>query len=157
MTFGAVSAANASSGTVNFEGQIVDTPCSIQPGSDNQQVDFGTIALGSLNPGDTSAGQNFDIQLTGCDATTINTAEITFTGAAGHGDTFGVQGSAKNIGILITGAQGTIAPGGTDTRTLVNGNNVWTYVAAVAADTVATNLVTAGNFTSVANYTIAYQ
>ncbi|WDZ51809.1 fimbrial protein [Acinetobacter vivianii] len=160
MTLG-VSVANADSGSVNFSGQVVDTPCSIDADSLDQNVPFGTIALGSLAPGASSPGKTFDIKLIGCDTTTVNTAEITFNGDAGHGDTFGVKGGAKNIGILITGAQGPIAPGGSDTRTLVDGNNPLRYEAAVVADpageTDPLKAVTAGNFTSVANFNIAYQ
>lgn len=153
-----VSVANAN-GVINFSGQVVDTPCS-SGGSNggNPVVDFGTIALNALTPGSSAPAQAFEIKLLGCSTATLKNAVITFNGTAGPDDTFGVSGAAKNIGILIKG-QDVIAPGGSETRALVVGDNTFRYTAAVTADasTLPANKATVGNFTGVANYTVAYK
>ena len=156
LSLGGMTAANAN-GVINFQGQVVDTPCSIGGGSGVINVDFGTVSLGVLTPGQSSSAQTFDIQLDNCAVTTALDAEITFQGAAGHGDTFATAGTAQNIGIEINGGSGVIAPGGKDVRALVAGNNTLSYTAAVVADSDALNPVAAGDFTAVANYTIAYK
>ena len=42
-------AAFADGGTVNFNGQIVDSPCSIDPSSQNITVPMGTVSRAVLN------------------------------------------------------------------------------------------------------------
>jgi len=71
----------AADGTINFEGEIVDQPCSISPKSQNLTVPLGKVARTKLDGG---AGKKatpslFTIDLLGC-GDTAKGASVTFTG-----------------------------------------------------------------------------
>lgn len=73
--------AMADGGTVNFNGQIVDSPCSIDPSSENIIVPMGTVSRTVLNgaAGKKSTPSKFRILLTNCGASAKG-ATVTFTG-----------------------------------------------------------------------------
>lgn len=61
----------AADGTINFEGEIVDQPCSISPVSQNLTVPLGKVARTVLDgaPGKKSTASKFTIDLLACGAT----------------------------------------------------------------------------------------
>ena len=67
IALGFVSAANAAQdaghGTIEFYGSIIDAPCSIAPGDDNQRIPMGQIANVALKDGGKSTPENFYIHL----------------------------------------------------------------------------------------------
>lgn len=157
ISLGMISAAQATSGKVDFTGTVVDTPCSIEAGDLVQSINFGAISQSTLNDGGTSQPENFSIAIKGCDNTTLDTAEITFGGAAGHGDTFGVSG-VDNIGILVQHAGKAVKPGSSVERSLIPGDNTLSFEAMVMGDADGTaKPVGTGTFHSTADFTIAYK
>ncbi|HEX4502384.1 MAG TPA: fimbrial protein [Scandinavium sp.] len=159
-------AANAASdqghGKVTFTGSIIDAPCSINPDSIDQTVNLGEVSNVALkadgNTG-TSVPRNFEIKLENCDVTTLKTVSTTFSGAEGASDgSLGVTGTAKGASIILTNGDGVQIKMGeaSAARTLQNGNNTLLFSAYLQGDG-ASATVTPGDFTAVADFTLAYQ
>ncbi|WP_258130561.1 fimbrial protein [Achromobacter anxifer] len=74
-------AALAEDGRVQFNGEIVDAPCSVSPGATNLVVPLGKVSRASMDgaAGKHSTPAQFEIQLTDCSASAKG-ASITFSG-----------------------------------------------------------------------------
>jgi major type 1 subunit fimbrin (pilin) len=119
---GAFAAAN-DTGTVNFEGEIVNSICSIAPESQNMKVFLGKIAAKTFKAaGDESLPADFTIKLLDCpapDATTgkASVATVTFLGQKDRTDAtlllidnagqVGGVDAAKGVGIEISDSANT--------------------------------------------------
>lgn len=147
----------ASGGQITFEGLVLETPCSIDAGDLDQKVDFGIISKSQVNLGGQTPAKVFSIKLMDCEFATAGTATTTFNGQAGHDDTFGVSGQAKNVGVVLVSNGKRIAPGSNIQQPVQAGNNTLNFQAFVEGDPDTTKAVEVGDFTSVANFTIAYQ
>lgn len=51
--------ADAGSGTVTFTGSIIEAPCSIAPGEENQEVPLGQVSNVTLAAGGSSSAQPY--------------------------------------------------------------------------------------------------
>ncbi|MGQ3664455.1 fimbrial protein [Citrobacter braakii] len=160
MATGVATAADQGHGTVTFEGSIVDAPCSINSDSVDQTVQLGQVAASSLEDGGTSTPAKFSIKLGGCDVTTITDGvSITFTGNAdattADNLAFGAGSSAKGASIALADGEGKVIPLGTtsDPIALNGGDNTLNFQAYLVGGTAS---VTPGSFTSVTNFTLAY-
>ena len=70
-----------SSGQINFSGNITTAPCSVDGDNVNQTVALGSISTNIFSGvGSQSTAKDFQINLTGCNTTTLKTAQITFSG-----------------------------------------------------------------------------
>lgn len=151
-------------GTVTFTGSILNAPCSIAPGQDGEAltVDFGGIAQGVLEANSksgTSDPRPFTILLTNCDTLTLKTVTTTFTGSAGVVDgSLGLTGTAKGASIILTDGSSTQIKLGTATapQTLQNGDNHLNFSAYLQGNG-ASATITPGEFTSIADFSLAYQ
>jgi type 1 fimbria pilin len=156
-----VHAADQGSGTVTFTGSIIDAPCSITPESSKQTVPLGQVSAALLADEGTSTPQNFTIDLEKCDITTLKNVAITFNGSkdAVNSKLLGITGDAKGAGIVITDGSGTaITLGEASTpRLLGTGNNTLLFSAYLQGNSATAGSVVPGEFTSVANFTLAYQ
>ncbi|WP_320726759.1 fimbrial protein [Enterobacter sp. 118C5] len=110
-----LSAAQASTGTVNFSGSIVTASCSIAPGEggDASNINMGQIGNAILeangNTGET-APKPFTIKLEGCaPGTGANTVSAKFMGDAASADpkSFALNGSASGAHLVLTEKDGT--------------------------------------------------
>ncbi|CNI75243.1 MULTISPECIES: fimbrial protein [Yersinia] len=153
-------AADQGQGTVTFNGSIIDAPCSIAAGSDSQTVEMGQISNVALQNGGKSQSRVFDIKLENCDITTLKTVTTTFGGAesAAVPGLLGITGVAEGAGIAIVDGTGSVITLGTATaeQTLVTGNNTLAFSAYLQGSTVA-DAIKPGTFSSVADFTLAYQ
>ncbi|MFP2237302.1 fimbrial protein [Pseudescherichia vulneris] len=147
-------------GTVKFTGSIIDAPCGISADTQNQDVPLGAVAQHALENGGTSTPADFHLTLTQCDTATItNGMTITFTGTADATNAdelaFGAGSSAAGASIAITGPDGSVIPLATASSPIAlnDGQNQLNFQAYLHG-TGAT--VTPGTFTSVANFTLAY-
>lgn len=147
-------------GKVTFTGSIVDTPCSITPDSADQTVDLGHVSKTALENSGSSNSTPFTIQLEDCDVSTQSTVAVTFTGGADANDStlLGLNGTASGAGIVIADQSGDQLDLGTQSQaqTLLNGENTLQFAAWLKADDAAGGVV-AGDFSSVANFQLAYQ
>ncbi|MBE4913768.1 type 1 fimbrial protein [Enterobacter cloacae complex sp. P6RS] len=149
-------------GTVTFVGSIIDAPCSISPDSIDQTVKLGEISNVALNAnGNTGSSipRPFEIKLENCDTTTQKTVTATFTGAedsavANH---LGITGTASGAGIVLTDGSGKPIELGkpTDAHMLQDGNNTLMFSAYLQGD--GASAVVPGDFSAIADFTLAYQ
>jgi type 1 fimbria pilin len=82
---GSVFAADEGSGTVKFEGSIIDAPCSISASTQNQIIPMGAISNKSIFSKDGKLKSNFTIKLEDCTVATKKNVTITFDGPANAG------------------------------------------------------------------------
>lgn len=151
-------AADSGHGTVKFHGFIIDAPCSIDSQSADQTVEMGDISSDSLKAGGNSTPSPFTINLKNCSLDTANTVKATFTGAEGANGNLGITGDAKGASIVLTDGAGTKIRLGeeTDGQTLQDGDNSLMFSAYLQGDGASTT-VTPGEFTSITNFTLAYE
>lgn len=167
------------SGTVRFQGQIIDAPCSIAPESEDQTVEMGMISYSQLvGPGNNgkSTPVPFSIKLENCNIgmPSGDTVSITFNGVQSGKDnellalTGTADGSSVKMGegIAISNGSGDILPIGTasSAQKLNAGDNTLQFSAWVQNDYPEYNDYAnqdskfyVGEFTSVANFALSYQ
>lgn len=155
VSLGLATAAQAEQGKIEFKGTVLESACVIDSGDLNQQIDFQEIPQSRLNLGGKSDTQDFQIKLKNCDNSTMKNVDIAFSGNGGFGDTFGVTG-VDNLGVIIAQNGQAIAPGGSISNTLLQGDNTFDFQTYVMGDPAVGNDVTTGDFTSIANFVITY-
>ena len=163
MTLGTISMANAANqgnGSVTFTGSITDAPCSIEPGSLDQTVKLGDIASVQLKKGGKSTPQDILIKLVGCDVSTAKNVTTTFTGAESETTPglLAMKGSARGASIAINDVDGKLLPLGEKSKPqeVEDGQVTLRFSAYLQGDS-ASESVTPGEFSSVADFTLAYQ
>lgn len=156
---GAANAADQGHGVINFTGSIIDSPCSISADSDGQDVKLGEISTIALANNGTSTPKNFEIELDNCALKTHNSVSVTFTGAASasNANHLGITGTAAGASIALTDGGGKEISLGkaAPAQTLQDGTNHLLFSAYLQGDGASAS-VTPGDFTSVADFTLAY-
>ncbi|QKN79769.1 fimbrial protein [Scandinavium goeteborgense] len=148
-------------GQITFTGSIIDAPCSISPESQDQTVPLGEISSAALKDGGTSTAVPFTIDLDNCDTSglTDKTVSVTFTGAASDVGTnlLALNGDAKGAGIGIKDVAGNdiVLGTATDPQNVNDSNNQLHFSAFLQGDN-ASGAIIPGGFTSVAQFTLAY-
>ena len=175
---------NQGQGNITFHGYIIDAACSIGADSESQTVELGQVSIKQLEDKGVSRPQVFSIDLENCrmNETTEDESEgegegetravvytppsvtVNFGGSAalnadGSSDPekFGIMGTATGAGVVITDASGAIIPvGGTsEARELIEGNNTLGF-AAYLQGLDSNKAITAGEFTSIVDFTLSY-
>ncbi|AIN62487.1 fimbrial protein [Providencia stuartii] len=157
-------------GTINFVGTVVNTPCNIEQSSLKQTVDFGQLSRKALESGKPAEAE-FEIKFTGCDfanfgkdtegnPVAVKSMELVFTGQsyADKGNTLLATsaGNSNNLGILIDGFEFGKATDVLPRIANTNGENTLIFKAlAKAVDT--TKDVAEGRFSAISNFRITYQ
>lgn len=161
----AVSGANAAEkqgqGTVNFKGEVINSPCSISPESVDQTVQFGQISKAVLNNGGESVRKSVDIKLINCEFDGQKTVTASFSGATG--DTTKNELSTAGgtgVAVVMSAADGTqvqfdgTSPAGK--LAIKPGDNTLKYMAWVKKGTDTKGDVSEGAFEAVAQFNLAY-
>ena len=158
--------ADTTTGTIELQGELVNTACGLAPSSSPVSVDFGQVPVSLLQSGG-QATETKNIELQYCDTTIAQTATVSYnpTSINPADNTLAAftSGSASGAGIMLKDSASKAVVWNTDTTpvTLVNGNSIIPFVAILKAETQATGgaapVVTAGDFKSTINFTIAYQ
>ncbi|WP_273855347.1 fimbrial protein [Serratia liquefaciens] len=165
VAFGTISVAHAASnqgsGKVSFEGSIIDAPCSISPESTDQSVFLGQVANAALKNGGTSIPKAFEIALENCEIEKgKENVSVTFSGVEStvQPGKLALNGTAKGASIAITDGSGKLLKLGeaSPASEVVEGNTNLRFTAYLQGDGASTAIVP-GDFTSVANFTMAYQ
>ncbi|OKP28071.1 fimbrial protein [Serratia fonticola] len=161
MIAGGVNAADQGHGSVTFKGSIIDAPCSIDPETIDQTVNLGqvsNVALQADNNTGTSIPKNFQIRLEGCNLSTAKTVLTTFSGAEGANGLLGITGTAKGASIAITDGTGKLIELGQASKPqgIQDGSNTLVFSAYLQGDGASATIVP-GDFSSVADFTLAYQ
>ncbi|MCL0001155.1 type 1 fimbrial protein [Providencia rettgeri] len=159
-----VLAADMGHGKVTFKGSIIDAPCSISPDAIDQTVELGQISNMALVDGGKSSPRSFDIALENCDVTALTKGvQLTFSGAAASFDntnkTLGIVGTGSGAGVQITNGSGNIITLGTPTpfQNIQDGNNTLRFSAYLMGNGGDIKTITAGEFSSVADFTLSYE
>ncbi|HBR2043255.1 TPA: type 1 fimbrial protein [Klebsiella pneumoniae] len=154
VSFG-VNAADQGQGIVKFKGTVIDAPCSIAQGSEDQSINFGSISKSHLNADGISQKKDLDIMLINCEPN--KSVEVTFTGQTIAGATTEL-GTAGDTGtaVMISGQDGKFVEFGTKggAQALKAGDNTLHYSTWVKKATNGT--VKEGAFTAVANFNLTY-
>jgi type 1 fimbria pilin len=170
----AISVANAADqghGTVNFVGSIIDAPCSISPDTIDQTVNLGQISNRALLKGGKSTPRVFNIKLEDCDVANLTdkTVTTTFTGTESKANPgyLAIAGTASGAAIAITSDDGNNIKLGSASPTVKvqDGKNTLRFAAYLQGNPDVKNpggatvpaVIVPGEFTSVANFTLAYQ
>lgn len=110
---------HSGNGLVSISGSIIETPCSINTGDSKQTIDIGVMPRGVITRDGHSVGKPFSIQLLHCQVSRIGNKlhtrqsfRVTFDGKNERG-LFGIDGTAKGVGLQLTDAEGHIAYPGT--------------------------------------------
>ncbi|MGN7790329.1 fimbrial protein [Enterobacter sp. 22452] len=155
------SLAQASDGTINFTGEILDSACTVDIGTDNTMiVDLGKVAKTAFTGvGSTASAHSFKLNLTDCPDTVTSTT-VMFDGIAYAGDDTALaltadEGVATGVGVQISDAAQNVISLFTPSPsyTLVAGDNVLPFVARYIQKGAA---VTAGPANSVTQFTLNY-
>lgn len=159
--FAAATNAHAAAGTVTFQGEIVESACSVTDDTKDQTVLLGkwpTTTFAAV--GDTSGAKAFQIKLEKCDAGNYT---LRFDGnyPSGHPELLAVTGGATGVGIEILDNNGNTFPLAQD----VDSNEAIIVVddsGSATADLKARyksyeETVTAGEADSTANFSIEYR
>lgn len=163
VSFGANAATTQGQGKITFKGSVIDAPCGIAPESADQAIDFGQISKAHLNKDGISKKQNVDIKLVNCEFGTAtadtplkNTVKVSFSGVNTGSDFTSIGLSTTNAVIKMSGQDGKLVKfDGTpsDGSKLQSGDNTLRYQAWVQKGAAA---VTEGEFSAVANFSLAY-
>lgn len=158
-----MSNAFATAGIVNFNGEILDTACTVDVGSQNQTVDLGRYNRSEfVNAGDVTAAKKFSIVLKNCPAS-VSSAFVRFDGTPDsyNSDLLAIDstvpGAATGVAIHLMTADKAHLP--------LHGSNGYSYLLSSTIDNTldfyaqyksTTTGVTAGPANSVANFSVVY-
>lgn len=153
-------ASNQGSGKVTFTGEIIDAPCSVAPESVDQTVPMGQISSRILANQGKSSMQPFNIELKDCSISTMKNVKVTFTGTPDpiNSKLLVLSGTATGAGIVIYDnlhSKEVELGTATDGQGLNDGDNSLKFAAYLQGSS-ASSTVVPGDFTSVANFTLAY-
>lgn len=142
-------------GKINFVGTIIDSPCSIAPESMDQTIQMGNISADSLKS-NTAETREFRISLESCSTQTASQAAITFDGVRDGrlSDLLALEGSVAGAGLSILDSSGNAIKLGSKFPVKIGDN----YNTILFGAKLLTNglPIEAGQFTSVANFTVTY-
>lgn len=156
--------ASAADGTINFNGTIIDSACTVNTNSALQAVNLGNVHRTAFKAaGDVAAATRFDIVLENC-PDTVTSASIKFDGMghAANGNILALNSgqTAQGVGVALFEADGVTAiPLSTQSAQMALDNtgdtnhNVLTFVAKYQATQAAVN---AGTANATSDFTIIY-
>lgn len=158
----AATAVTPTTGTIEFQGELVNSACGLSPNSSPVKVDFGQVPT-SLFKKDTRVNPvHQNIELQDCDTTVATHATVTYTpttiDVTDNTLAAFTSGSAKGVGIGLSdsGNQDVTWGQASAQVNLKDGTNMIPFVAYLKADN-ASAAVTPGEFQSTINFQIDYQ
>lgn len=155
-----------SGGTINFEGSLVQTACTVDNSSKTQTVDLKSVDTAAMvDLGAKSPAIPFTLKLTGCDITVQQTATFGFTGDAALNSTTALKNldiggtAATNVGVQIENSAGGIVPidgsydAGSELSLTSGDNNTANFTAYMISTA---PVATAGSLHSTVNFLVQY-
>lgn len=150
-------------GTINFTGDVTDAACTVDPSSDGQDINLGSVKAADVVKGKTNSTTRFDIVLDDCSIDTYTTASFGFNGKADAndvtvlGNTAG-PGSAKGVGVQLLDSDGSpISIGGDASANAKMKLAKGTNIASFAAGIIGTDTVVSGHVAATTNFTVHYE
>ncbi|WP_054178871.1 fimbrial-like protein [Trabulsiella odontotermitis] len=164
------------SGQVTFSGWVIESPCSIQPGDEDLQVDLGEVATSVLNSEKMSLATDFTIHLQDCilskevdgQTVTTNKVDVTFSSANVNATDSSLmknsaednEGGATNVGVRILddgNEKVTLGDAVAITFPNLNSYQELNFKARMEKTPDATGDATPGNVNAIANYILNYE
>lgn len=147
--------------TMTITAEVFQRACSIRPGDENIDVDFGTVVSKMLLLHDRTVGQPFQIHLEECSVDLIDTVKVTFSGQeeSENRALLGLTYNSQAKGIAIGLEQGgKLLPINKPSNavTLGEGNNVLEFSAYIQLLPSAKDSITVGSFNASANFMLEY-
>nr|WP_241391353.1 MULTISPECIES: fimbrial protein [Serratia]ULG12082.1 SefF [Serratia entomophila]ULG12399.1 SefF [Serratia entomophila]ULG18345.1 SefF [Serratia proteamaculans]ULG19681.1 SefF [Serratia proteamaculans] len=143
---------------IHFSGILVAEPCQLATDSEDQIVDFGSIAARQFINNNQTSPKSFNLRLIDCDLSIGRSVIFTFTGDedADQPGLFAVAGEAKGIAIVLMDDEGNkVQPGkAMSASSLTEAENSFSFQAAVSGPEF--SLVSAGSFTSTVMFSLEY-
>lgn len=93
-------------GKINLSGVVVDAPCSIVPGADSIEVNFGEISSAALQNGHPSPARDFYLALARCHTLLHHQVQVTFQGTSYADGLFSVGEGNTTVGIELRDRNG---------------------------------------------------
>ncbi|WP_261435551.1 fimbrial protein [Serratia ficaria] len=157
-----VSAAQAATdgggGNLTITGSIIQPPCSIDPGSVDQQVELGAVSSSTINGGKIGRKTPFEIKLLDCDAP--STVRVSIWGTEDSLDKTLLHlgsGTAKGAGIAFFDSTANQIKLGENSRDIqVPTGNFTLSLAAALKGNAANSVAEPGDFTSTATFKLEY-
>lgn len=152
----------ATTGTINFQGTVINATCQIAAGSENQTITLPQVVASDFTAANQARGQvvPFQIILTGCDASVPGNVDIifNFNPDTGFDDIIENTGTAQGVGVRISDDQGKVIamiPGEfyTSPQALATGDVVFNLEAEYVSTTAT---VTAGTVNATATIEVGY-
>lgn len=155
----AFAAIEGEKGTIQFNGQIVESTCSVAPGSNNQTIDLGQVSANAFGgQGGFSTSKKFSIELSDCNTDIATQASIVFGGETVSGNDQALStGDVTNVGVQILQAGTPLTLDGVTAsapQTLTNGDNKLDFAARYVS---LSDDVYPGEANATANFMLQYE
>ncbi|EOC1324719.1 type 1 fimbrial protein [Cronobacter dublinensis] len=158
-------AIHAAEDNVHFSGSLITEPCTLAEADKDIHLDFGSVIEKSLYQYQRTKSQSFSLHLIECDPTVLSTVSVTFQGTADTELTSMLapdpSSTAKGVAIGFELADGTplAINHPSPYSQLTNGSNTLTFQAFVQAQpiVIANKSITAGDFSAISTFILAYQ
>lgn len=160
LSIGSVAVQAAGGGKVNFEGSVIDAPCSLSAKSVDQTIRLGQVSNKALANNGVSETETFNIELLQCDIATLKKVRVTFGGDIDTTDPtlLAILGKVSGAGIELTkGNQVVKLYEPLSAQTLMAGDNTLTFGVRLKGTAAKDESVTTGKFTATTNFQLAYE
>lgn len=160
---------NQGSGKITFKGEVIDAPCSIAPGDEDQTINLGEVANKVLNNGQKSLPVDVTVHLQDCilsdGANTVDKVKITFSSASVDANDSsllkntleGNIGGATNVGVRLVKSDNTNVTLGMPIVINFPTTNAYQELNFKARMESPTKTATTGNVQAQANYVLDYK
>ncbi|MBI3310208.1 MAG: type 1 fimbrial protein [Serratia liquefaciens] len=150
---------------LKFSGALIAEPCSILPGDENVQLDFGTVVDKYLYLNQRTHSKPFQIRLTDCDTSIGKTVKVSFSGTENSALpgylALAPESLAQGVAIGIETSSGNLLALNdlSDAYPLSDSNSVINLQAFVRGEpqVLAEKRLTRGPFTAVATFNLSYE
>ena len=162
---GAVTLPALAAENMRLHGALVEEPCTLQPGDESVQLDFGTVIDKYLYLNGRTHGKAFQLRLVDCDTSLGKTVKVSFGGTENPGlpGLLALDGSSQAQGVAIgfETPQGQPLPlnAWSQNSVLTNGNNIVAMQAYVQGEpaAIANKTLRLGAFSATATFTLRYE
>ncbi|RYM60458.1 exotoxin [Serratia proteamaculans] len=157
--------AAAASNNLKLHGALVAEPCTLQPGDESIELDFGTLVDKYLYKNQRTHSKTIQLRLADCDTSLGKTVKVSFGGAESVALpgllALDVGSQAQGVAVGFETPQGQPLPLNrwSQDSTLTSGNNIVAMQAYVQAEpaAIANKTLQLGTFSAVATFALYYE
>ncbi|QJW53201.1 putative fimbrial-like protein YfcP [Serratia plymuthica] len=155
----------AATNNLKMHGALVAEPCTLQPGDENIELDFGTVIDKNLYQNQRTLSKPFQLRLMDCDTSLGKTLKMTFSGTESVAlpGLLALEGGSEASGIAIGLETQDGQPLALNQKSrgqqITDGNNVITLQAYVkgAPEAITHRNIERGMFAAVATFALEYE